>query len=1243
MLRAYEIGYVNAVAANPGINGTYSGDAWGSYGDVEPTFTAANVESEVAPNGDQADLNAVHAHHYFGQQQFVNSEVLHEFDSESGPLNVPFFGPGQSTTAFWIWWYSQGADYLGLGVGPGGNWTIDTTGEETNRTTNIFIDAAPAAHNYKFVHPSSYNTWGNSAFTTNLMPWLGHGESEISNTFKPPNTVLPLGGPANNAFVTLMITENTHGSIHGPNDGWWLYHGGGALYYGIYPSYEFPENSINAHSDNWRPAGFSTGAIDTNNTEYGDNLGQITFSSMGYEDSFAPGFDSIFKAQIQAPGTLFRFAQDPNQVVYEIIEIEQDFSGWGPVAGEGTEESPFTGLVNINARNFGQGVGSLAEPFEATDNSSFPELNKRHSIITRFARVNNTGGIIIGSGIDVSTWDPRGELKHNGMGSITIEILERMNDETLSDESLLIDSACWETEPKEDVDIDLYYEASSAIPIKLQKNNIQLFTKSSNNEDQASKVKTKRVFTDQTTQTIISGGAWVNDNIGDDGVRIKYSIGNLSYDAVGTIAIDDEIGFMQLNGTTTRSKILDHYTITEYSGVNVPIPTTRTTITTSFNSGVTNIVLSSVAGISVGDEIIGDGIEKGTFITSINVSFAIASIDLTSATISAQNTVTLQFVPTTGWFKIDDQVWQYPIELGWFNCYSFGNGVESDRIRDDFNAPQIDNGIKVSTTFLEYGEEKIGSGLIHSGLYNSTSSVNDLNEFNMAEKIIKNLNPSYGSIQALKTRYDALIVFTEDKVLKVLANKDAIFNADGNAQLVATHKVLGNATPYVGDYGISKNPESLASDQFRMYFTDKQRGAVLRLSRDGLTPISNVGMKSYFRERLKLCDTMLGTFDIVNGEYNVTLAVSPENQVAAITCPDTGCVETPAIEPITVSFNEGGKGWVSFKSFVPLAGESINGKYLTANTYKIWEHYSDNADRNAFYNNDPVDSEIEIVFNDSPGSIKSFKTVNYEGSQAKINKSTTETVDGVTYNDGEYYNLIQKQGWYVDLFSTDLQDGKVPEFINKENKWFNKINGIQTAIGNLDENEFSVQGIGFPLESPTDTQTDGLLELNSLSAIITFNDPWIQCTASGGSGSYNFLWSTPGAGTDFNTAGIPGGDNMSQISTYSWGAGDYQCQVIDILYPAFPDSSVYSEVFTSAALSVSLSSNELSNGWFTIYASITGGVPNYSTSWTANNNYPISNEDGSASALVVESGTYTVTVTDASGNTASAEITIIIE
>ena len=162
-------------------------------------------------------------------------------------------------------------------------------------------------------------------------------------------------------------------------------------------------------------------------------------------------------------------------------------------------------------------------------------------------------------------------------------------------------------------------------------------------------------------------------------------------------------------------------------------------------------------------------------------------------------------------------MYDQPVKLGWHNCYSFGNGVESDRIRDDFNAPTIDNGVKVSTTVDEYEQENKTSSLIFSGLYNSTSGVNDLNEFNMGEKIIKDLNPEYGSVQALKTRDTNVVVFCEDRILKVLSSKEAVFLADGNPQLTATDRVLGQVSTFVGDYGISQNPESIAQDTYRLY------------------------------------------------------------------------------------------------------------------------------------------------------------------------------------------------------------------------------------------------------------------------------------------------------------------------------------------------------------------------------------------------------------------------------------------
>ena len=213
------------------------------------------------------------------------------------------------------------------------------------------------------------------------------------------------------------------------------------------------------------------------------------------------------------------------------------------------------------------------------------------------------------------------------------------------------------------------------------------------------------------------------------------------------------------------------------------------------------------------------------------------------------------------------------VGLAWHNCFSFGNGLESNRIKDDFNEVFVTNGVKASTTTQEtYEEERRSHGLIHSGIYNSNSGINDLNQFIMAEKITKDLNPTYGSIQKLFQRRISLIAFCEDRVIQITSNKDAIYNADGNPQLISSNNVLGDANPFVGNFGISKNPESFASESYRAYFTDKARGAVLRLSKDGLTPISRNGMQDWFRDNLPTYTSLIGTYDSYKENYNITLS-----------------------------------------------------------------------------------------------------------------------------------------------------------------------------------------------------------------------------------------------------------------------------------------------------------------------------------------------------------------------------------
>ena len=415
--------------------------------------------------------------------------------------------------------------------------------------------------------------------------------------------------------------------------------------------------------------------------------------------------------------------------------------------------------------------------------------------------------------------------------------------------------------------------------------------------------------------------------------------------------------------------------------------------------------------------------------------------------------------------------------LNWYNCYSYGNGVESNRIRDDYNAVTIDKGVKVSTVLDEpYASERRGSGLIFSQIYNSTSGINRLNQFIQALPITKDLNPIYGTIQKLHTRDTDVISLCEDKCLRILANKDALYNADGNVNLTGNTAVLGQAMPYAGEFGISKNPESFSSYGFRAYFTDKNRGAVIRLSRDGITNIADKGMSGFFADNLRTSSTAIGSYDDDKDIYNLTLnklsnywqlKLSPDASYQLN--PDCDATTTQVTSNVTVSFKESVDGWTSRKDFIQEGGITLNNIYYTFKNGLAWVHGG-----NALYNNFygvQYDSSFNVLINEQPEVVKGFKTLNYTGTRTRL----------VEYeSNGKWYSIAevnangiiptatsQKQaGWYVNYVKTDLEGGEVKEFAKKEGKYFNYIKALTV----FNDCEIIPDGIGEVTEEDSDPQ-----------------------------------------------------------------------------------------------------------------------------------------------------------------------------
>jgi len=176
--------------------------------------------------------------------------------------------------------------------------------------------------------------------------------------------------------------------------------------------------------------------------------------------------------------------------------------------------------------------------------------------------------------------------------------------------------------------------------------------------------------------------------------------------------------------------------------------------------------------------------------------------------------------------------------------------IEESRIKGGFNNAQVDPGVraylKEDSNDVRYRQ----SSLVYSGIYNTRTNINNTNVFSIAEDITKTVDPHNGSIQRLFAMDNNLTIFQENKVSQALIDKDAIYSAEGTPMTTTSNVVIGQVSPYVGDYGISRNPESFASFGFRRYFIDRDRNAALRLSRDGITEISSYGMKDYFRDEL---------------------------------------------------------------------------------------------------------------------------------------------------------------------------------------------------------------------------------------------------------------------------------------------------------------------------------------------------------------------------------------------------------
>ncbi len=346
-----------------------------------------------------------------------------------------------------------------------------------------------------------------------------------------------------------------------------------------------------------------------------------------------------------------------------------------------------------------------------------------------------------------------------------------------------------------------------------------------------------------------------------------------------------------------------------------------------------------------------------------------------------------------------------------FNCFAQGNGAESYQIKDSFNQNYVSvDFLPTAVSQYEYGETNRPTDITYSGVYNSSSNVNKLNEFNLYTANFKDdIDKSYGAIYKIKGEETNLQVYQEDKDSQVFYGKDFLFNADGSANLSKISEVLGSQDFYVGDFGISTHADSYDSYGNNAYHTDVSRGVVIKKSNNGLFEISSQGLKNYFKTlfRDNVINHVNGTYDQFNDVYVLNIQYNTSSYVTWV-------------------YSDKDNGWLGRMTFNPEDMCCINGKFLAFKNGEIYEH-NQLTGRNTFFGVE-YPSKFTFNFSQSPSERKIYKTTEIEGTDAwqlsletdldkgYINAGDFEKQEGVyrayirTSNDAIDSSLLSCQG-----------------------------------------------------------------------------------------------------------------------------------------------------------------------------------------------------------------------------------------
>jgi hypothetical protein len=223
------------------------------------------------------------------------------------------------------------------------------------------------------------------------------------------------------------------------------------------------------------------------------------------------------------------------------------------------------------------------------------------------------------------------------------------------------------------------------------------------------------------------------------------------------------------------------------------------------------------------------------------------------------------------------------------NSYNyFIDFVESDEVSDFFESQNTSIGRPFAVLPEAKTIYRTGS-VTYSDPFIIDVTRLGLSSFNPSLAPFYDLNYIHGSVRYMVNRDDS-VVFLQDKKCGIFpVNRNLIEYSDGQQGVTVSSNVVGSPRYYTGEYGVGNNPESVAVESGRIYFADIRNGKVIRISQDGIEPISEVKMDAFFKDAFRdivqyaTQKIAIGGVDDEAGEYIIS---SPRIDTATISISD---------------------------------------------------------------------------------------------------------------------------------------------------------------------------------------------------------------------------------------------------------------------------------------------------------------------------------------------------------------------